>query len=279
MSKIKRLLQGLVYGLIPITIYLIFGILFNGDHKWMLPLILGSIFLFYYFISSKFDFWKTGILIILPLFLSLLLISFFTGFNLVFLYIIFVPISAFLGSLFYNKKNYLILIFVLVFFPILGYYVLPNQIVLFNNRSARQIKEFKGLTVVNKERDTIQFDKNKIIALDFWTTSCAICFKKFPDFEKIYLKLKSNPDIKMYSVNVPLKRDEFEKTVRLVDSLNYQFPTLFATSMEEARELGVKAYPHLIILKNGKVHYDGRLETEEKIFINNIEDEIKRLIE
>ena len=279
MSTTKRLILGLLYGLIPLIIYIITLLFFNGDHKWMLPITLGSIFIFYVLISSKFDFWKTGFLIILPFFLFFLITSFSTGFNLTFLYLVFAPISALLGYFFNKKKNYLILLFVLILFPILGHYILPNQIVLFNNISARKIKEFKGITLVNKEGDTIQLEKNKIIALDFWTTSCGVCFKKFPDLERISLEFKDNPDVKFYSVNVPLKRDNFEQTVNLVDSLNYKFQTVYATSIDESRKLGIRAYPHLIILKDGKVHYDGRLETDETIFINNLEAEVKRLID
>jgi len=40
----------------------------------------------------------------------------------------------------------------------------------------------------------VQLDtvKNKLIVLDFWTTTCGVCFKSFPDYEKIYLKYKDN---------------------------------------------------------------------------------------
>lgn len=275
----KKTFFGLLYSLIPIIIYFLVAIIFGGDHRWVLPITLAGIFIYFSFISSKFAFWKYGVLIISPIFLLFLITSIFAGFNLLFLYLIFVPISAYLGYLFYRNKNYFIILIAFILFPLLGYYVLPNQIVLFNNSSARTIKNFKGITLINKEKDTIILNKNKIIALDFWTTSCGICFKKFPDFERIYLNLKNNPDVEMYSVNIPLQRDKFENTINLVDSLDYKFPTLFATSIEEAENLGIRAYPHLIILKDGKIHYDGRLETEKTIFISNLENEIERLIE
>lgn len=63
-----------------------------------------------------------------------------------------------------------------------------------------------------------------------------------------------------------------------MDELNYKFPTLYATSIKDVENLGIYAYPHLLILKNGKIRYDGRLETDKYIFVNHLQSEIDKLI-
>lgn len=168
--------------------------------------------------------------------------------------------------------------FSLALFAIVGLIIFPNVFVLQNNRGAHKKQEFSGLSLVNKNQEKVELDQSKIIVLDLWTTSCGICFKKFPDFEKYYFEFKDNPNVEFYSINVPVKRDEFDKVLQLVEDLNYEFPTLFATSIQEIENLGIYAYPHLLILKDGKLRYDGSLETDNYIFVNHIESEINNLL-
>ena len=198
--------------------------------------------------------------------------------SLTLIYLILVPTSVYLGWLFINRKSLLIPLISFFLFAFAGIIIIPNVFVLEHNAGANTNKEFSGLSLVNKNQEKVELDKSKIIVLDFWKTSCGVCFKKFPDFEKYYLEFKGNPNIEFYSVNVPIQRDEFLKVVKLVDGLNYEFPTLYATSIKEAENLGIHSYPHLLILKDGKVRYSGRLETDKNIFVNHIKSEINKLI-
>ena len=115
-------------------------------------------------------------------------------------------------------------------------------------------------------------------ALDFWTTSCAPWFKKFPDLERIYLSFAENEDVDIFSVNIPLENDNINETIRLVDSLNYEFTTLYALTEEEAEKLDINIYPYLIFIKDRQIRYKGRLEVDNKIVVNNLEKELLRLL-
>lgn len=63
-----------------------------------------------------------------------------------------------------------------------------------------------------------------------------------------------------------------------MDDLNYEFPTLYATSIKEAENLGIRLCPHLLIIKDGEIRYSGKLITDENVFVNHIKTEINKLI-
>jgi len=279
--NMKKILTKILFALAPIIIYLIFGGVFGGNHKLMISLTLPSILILSLLLFNKFEnkeHLKLGLIITLPIFLIFFITSFFSGFSSSLIYLIFIPISVYLGWLISNRKSILILIFSFFLFVFVGLILFPNLFVLQNNIGAHKNEAFDGISLINKNKERVELDKSKIIILDFWTTSCGICFKKFPDLEKYYLEFKDNPNVEFYSINVPLKRDEFSEVVKLVDELNYKFPTLYATSLKEVENLGIYAYPHLLILKNGKLRYDGRLETNKYIFVNHLKSEIDKLI-
>ncbi|UOB17516.1 TlpA family protein disulfide reductase [Abyssalbus ytuae] len=278
MNKLSR------KSLIAISIlffYLLFGVVFKGKHEWIILCTLISSFSIAFFLfgrKEKVDTLNLYLVLILPITLLLTISSFFIGFNYSITYIVFIPISAFFGLKFAFNRNILIPVFSFLLFAFISFLLFPNLFVYMNNHEARTNKPYKKITLVSKNRDTIQLDSSKIIALDFWTTSCGVCFKKFPSLERNYLNFKNEKNIEFYSVNVPLERDKFDKTVDLVKELGYKFPTLYATSSEEVENLGINSYPHLLIIKNGRVRYDGRLEVSKSIFIYNIKNELNRLL-
>lgn len=266
----------------PIAIYLIFGYVFNGKHTWMLFFVLSSIFVLSIALFNKvnkYQHFKMSIILMLPLCLILLYLSFSSGYSRSILYLILIPISVFLAWLYFRIKSIWIPIFSLSLFLVAGTIILPNVLVLLNSSNSSVNKDFNGISLIDQFENPVKLDDSKIVVLDFWTTSCAICFEKFPDYEKYYMEFKSNPQVKLYSINVPLKGEKFNDIVSLVNELDYKFPTLYATSIQEAENLGIYAYPHILIIKNGKIRYEGMLVTKKYIFINHLKTEIKRLIE
>jgi hypothetical protein len=72
------------------------------------------------------------------------------------------------------------------------------------------------------------------------------------------LKYKENPNVKLYAFNIPIKSDTFEfAKKKLIKKYNYQFPVLYSGSDTIPKQLGFNKFPHLVILKNGKVRYNG----------------------
>ena len=88
----------------------------------------------------------------------------------------------------------------------------------------------------------------KYTILDFWQTSCGICFQEFPKFDEYYMKYNSNNRISLYAVNVKLSRDKEDVAFEAISKLEYSFPTLLLEQMEDAKNIfGVLVYPTVVV--------------------------------
>ncbi|MCU7617610.1 TlpA family protein disulfide reductase [Chryseobacterium sp. PBS4-4] len=75
-------------------------------------------------------------------------------------------------------------------------------------------KEVKLVNYEELERQ-IQNDKDKILVVNFWSTTCAPCVKELPDFMKINEKFKNNPKYKMLLVSLDRAKDK-EKVIQFI---------------------------------------------------------------
>lgn len=268
----------LITAISPIIFYLLIGLVVpNSDHRYIL--LVTS--LFYFVVGFKSKTKKQVSLFSIP-FLTLIGLTLFledalTG--IIIMYLILIPLSILMGYLTKNKSKLISLGF-LLFLSFIFFYGFDNFNSFINNNSARTHKKSPKIELLAENNTLIKLDtiKNKIIVLDFWTTSCGVCFKTFPDFEKVYLEYEKNPNVLIYSVNIPKKRDSLLKTKKIVENLNYKFKTLYADSDFIPTQLGFNTYPHLTILKNGVTRYNGGLVLDEKIKIHNIRTEIDFLL-
>ncbi len=121
---------------------------------------------------------------------------------------------------------------------------------------------------VSREGDTLNSDfytkQDKIILLDFWSTSCGVCFMQFPDLEKLYRKYNGNKNFIVQAVNIPLKEDTIGMAMYMIDKRKkYTFPVVIGT--EQMRQaFGIEYYPSVFVLKNNRIIFDGRFELVEK---------------
>ena len=273
-----KILKIIFTAVSPIIFYLIIGLIaLNGNHKWLL--LLMSIF---YFIIGFYSRTKKQVFIFSIPFLLLMTSTLFLKnalTSIILFYLIIIPTSILFGYLTQKKSKTFSLLFIL-FIVFIFYYGFDNLNSFIRNYNVRVNDKSPKIELLSNSDKLIKLDtiKNKVIVLDFWTTSCGVCFKKFPDYEKVYLENENNPNVAIFSVNVPIKRDTLIKTKELVKELGYKFPTLYASSNEISQSLSFNLYPHLTILKNGRVRYNGRLEIAENVKINNLRIEIERLL-
>ncbi|MDE3743994.1 TlpA family protein disulfide reductase [Maribacter polysaccharolyticus] len=279
----KTVFLKVVTGCLLIIFYFVLFLIFNGNHKWILLFTLCTSFLISFFLfhkESNLNKVEYSLIFVLPIILLFTVSSFFVGFTYSISYILFIPLSVVLGKLFSETRFYLVIgIVSLSIFIFSSFVFLENVIVYSSNIGARVNKVYRPITLIDKNRDTIELNKEKIIVLDFWTTSCKICYEKFPNFEKNFLLYKDDNRVQFYSVNVPLKNNNFKKTVTIVENLGYDFPTIYASSEEEVNEvLDINSYPKLIILAKGNIRYNGRFESDAHIFIGNFKNELRKLL-
>lgn len=266
-----------------IILYNILGTITWYKHMYLLPLTLITTFILSYYIFKKRNekYLKNGILLCMPLtIINIIICTSINDFSRGLLYIIFVPISTYLAFLYFRLNKIIIPILSLLLIAFISFIVFPNYFIYYHNHNAEKNVKFPNITFVDSESKKINFNDDKIIILDFWSTSCGICFEKFPMLEEIYLQYKNNKRIEIYTVNVPIRGDKFNKTIKILDSIGYKFPKIYAKSLKEVEDsLHFNTFPNLIIIKNGRIRYEGVLETKNTSMLYNIEDKIAKLTE
>jgi len=241
------------------------------------PLFLLSGYIINRFIKEQALFYISFI----PLEIIFFITLFQTGTNIgsTIIYLVFIPITFYLGFN-YKKGSFIYHLLYFLFLIFIGRYGFLNLDAVTKNIHSRKINISPKIVLKTSEDKTIQLDtiKNKVIVLDFWTTSCGVCFRKFPDFDNIYSKYKNNPKIELYAVNIPIKRDTLGQAKKMISYYKYNFPVLYAKSDSIPLSLNFNGYPHLIIIKNREIRYNGTLVTSSDIIFNNLEDEIELLL-
>lgn len=166
--------------------------------------------------------------------------------------------STYIG--FYNKNwLFAIVSFVILIFGVKDLY----QFAVYGNfKGHESIKITKPVVVVNNNRDTfniINRYKNKTIVLDFWTTSCGICFKKFPLLQALQEKYKNDTTIIIHAVNIPLKRDSVMQPFKIIENKGYSFSVVVGLNNIQSI-FGIDGYPRVFILREGKIVFNGAIE-------------------
>lgn len=121
----------------------------------------------------------------------------------------------------------------------------------------------------------LENDKGKIIVLDLWSSSCGVCFKKFPDFEFQKEKYKNDHNVKFYSLNLRLKRDSKIDLKKYTEK--YSFKTLYADE-KSWKILNNQTVPKLLIIdKNSNIVYKGTMHEKWYHFYKNFNSIINKL--
>jgi thiol-disulfide isomerase/thioredoxin len=103
--------------------------------------------------------------------------------------------------------------------------------------------------------------KGKIVLMDFWHTSCGVCFHKFPHLQALYDKYKDDPSVLIFAVNKPIDGDTSDKAFNMIEERGYTFPVVIPQDAELPEKFGVFAYPKTFIIADSKtVVFDGDIE-------------------
>ena len=279
MIKLKTIINGVLI----IVFYTVFSLIADGHHTITFPATLLIIFIatIVHFNKSKSISLLNCLFLVLPMILLFVTSGFFIkDYSRIIPYLIFIPISSLLAIVYLKSKKIIIIPISIFLFYVFSICFFNTLFIYVSNIDAEKNIAFATIHLVNDKKAKVELGKNKIIVLDFWSTACGKCFEKFPDFEKICNKYRTNKNINFYAVNVPIeRRDKFEKTIKILCRLGYKFPSVYATSSSEINnKLHFKTFPHLIIIKDSRIRYDGMFETENNTLIFSIESEIEKLL-
>lgn len=111
-----------------------------------------------------------------------------------------------------------------------------------------------GFTIKDLDGKRIEFDqfKNKVVFLNLWATWCGPCRAEMPTIQKLYDKVKDDPNIEFVILSIDKDKD-LPKVVKYLKDRNYTFsgymPSGYITS-----QLDVPSIPTtFVISKQGKI--------------------------
>lgn len=114
----------------------------------------------------------------------------------------------------------------------------------------------------------------KITVVDFWYKNCGICWRKFPDIQRLYERYHDNPSVYVCSVYTCFyDNDTPDLPARLLQEKGYTFP-VFSQAKDSPllRELNISGYPRVVLLNAaGEVVLNGGTPTQ-------VTEEIERLL-
>ena len=106
--------------------------------------------------------------------------------------------------------------------------------------------------------------ESKYILLDFWSSKCGFCYKKFPELQALYEKKYDNMTIA--SVFVPYQKEQISDGKSIIDKLGYTFPVWSVSPQDTLLNvLKINGYPTIILLDEKRnVIFRGNLERAKK---------------
>lgn len=108
--------------------------------------------------------------------------------------------------------------------------------------------------------------ENKVVLLDFWNTSCGVCFRKFPQLQSFYEKHANNSSVIIFAVDTPLEDDKEGQAFQMIRERNWTFPVVVTKDVDLADRYGIEAYPTTLVLdKKGNVVFKGSIEGATKL--------------
>lgn len=118
----------------------------------------------------------------------------------------------------------------------------------------------------------------RVTVLDLWTTTCAACFKRFPELETLSERYAGDPRVEVYAVNLTVPTDTEGQAEAMLDAFDYDFRSLYADlSFDDAQETyGIRGVPAIVIYgPDGEVTFVGRPESNPVVLIHNVRREIE----
>lgn len=177
----------------------------------------------------------------------------------------------------YYKKHIILNSFLFLFCLIISSYLYANWVLGWKKEITNE-RINKNIIIKNQFNQIVDLSKasSKVIVLDLWSSTCGVCFKEFPKFEKQYLKYKKDPKVELYSLNLPLRRDTSINIKAMIN--NYKFAKLYAQGLDSWEKLNVKSVPLIVILdKKGTIRFKGSMNTNKYMFYNNFNSLIEKL--
>lgn len=113
---------------------------------------------------------------------------------------------------------------------------------------------------------TDQLFESKIVLLDFWITTCGLCFKKFSQVQAAHDKYKNDSSVAIYTINKPIEEHKPSRVFEIIKEKGYSFPVVIPTDAELPEKFGIKGYPTTFVINpDGQIVFKGDIEGAVKM--------------
>ncbi len=154
-------------------------------------------------------------------------------------------------------KNYLkrIYISLLVVLPLLAYAATGKW---FHYRSSQYVADkqlsFPDIIMKDSLGNGFTFPTDdKLYVVDFWATTCGICFKEMKKLEVLKKKFESNPNVKFLSLNLPIERDSIGYAQTVLKKKDIHLTSLYCEGLTSWSKLGIEGVPMIYFVRNNQI--------------------------
>lgn len=131
----------------------------------------------------------------------------------------------------------------------------------------------KDIPLIKYEQleNKIKEEKDVVLVLNFWSTTCAPCVKELPDFMEVNNKFKNNPKYKMLLVSLDRAKDK-DRVIEFIKKKNLTAEVVLLDDIKRMNTWIPRFeknwdgnIPVTIFYKNGeKIHFnDGEMSKED----------------
>lgn len=137
--------------------------------------------------------------------------------------------------------------------------------------SGAQVQNDVAMMNYEELEQRIQKESDKLVIVNFWSTTCAPCVRELPDFMIVNEKFKNNPQFKMILVSLDRAKDK-EKVMQFIKKKNLTAEVILLDDIKRMNTWIPRFdknwegnIPVTVLYKNGeKVHFNnGEMSKEE----------------
>ncbi|HEX2835656.1 MAG TPA: TlpA disulfide reductase family protein [Thermoanaerobaculia bacterium] len=122
--------------------------------------------------------------------------------------------------------------------------------------------------------------KGRTVVLDFWTTSCAVCYRKFPDLQKVQDRFRQRADVAVLAVHLREQQETSDYPRRFFQASAFDFPRVWTVETRRMmRQFGFPTVPTVVVIDPaGNVVFRGSgLISGPFIFVHDLGGVVERV--
>lgn len=176
----------------------------------------------------------------------------------------------------YKTRKAIIFVFLFIIF-LGGYFAKPvsKYILTYDKDINSKLDFFPEIALVKENEELFVFENDVLYFLNFWSIYCSKCIKEMPDYDKL---VTSYPDVRFVKVLYASDSISIVKANKITDEYSFDKIRLL-NHIDFVDSIKNPSFPHLIVVKNNKILYNGYPFFESDFLNPSIEDLIHKFVD